>query len=89
MTTEINERIKVYTVFNTAGQKIVPVKFHWSGRMYRAEEITYRWRSRQGAVTLLHFAVREGQNLFELVFNTHEMTWELRAVTLASAVHEA
>jgi len=89
MTTEVNERVKVYTVFNTAGQKIVPVKFQWGNRIYRAEEITYTWRSQQGATTLLHFAVRDGQNLFELVFNTHEMTWELRAVTLASVLHEA
>lgn len=81
MTTAINERVKVHTVFNTAGRKVVPVKFQWGGREYRVEEITYTWESREGARKVLHFAVREGQNLFELVFNTEDMTWELREVT--------
>lgn len=81
MTTEVNERIKVYTVFNTAGRKLLPVKFAWGGRTYRVEEITYTWESRDGATRFLHFAVRAGADLFELVFDTHNMTWELRAVT--------
>ncbi|MCX7847771.1 MAG: DUF6504 family protein [bacterium] len=81
MSTFVNERIKVYTVFNTAGRKLVPVTFVWSGRTYRVEEVTYTWESRHGATTFLHFAVRAGADLFELVFNTHAMTWELRAVT--------
>ncbi len=83
MPTEINERVQVHTVFNTAGRKLVPVKFRWHARVYRVEEVTYTWQSTCGSATLLHFAVREGQNLFELVFDTRAMTWELRAVECA------
>lgn len=77
---ELREQIDVYTVFTRRGHKPQPVKFRWDNRVYTVREITYQWESTTGATKLLHFAVRDDADLFELVFNTRDLTWELRGI---------
>ena len=77
--TAINERVEVYTVFGRS-QTVRPVKFRWRNRVVAIAEITYTWASAEGATRFMHFAVHDKADLFELVFNTTGLTWELRAV---------
>ena len=71
--------IKVAVVFSPGGA-IRPVWFEWRNRRHQVEETTYRWQARRGAALLLHFAVREGRDLYELVYNTADQIWNLRAI---------
>lgn len=68
--------IKVATIFEKG--RLRPVWFICEGRKYSVKEITYEWRSREGASRIYHYAVSNGANIFELVFNDKEMTWQLR-----------
>ena len=54
-----------------------PVKFKWRGRLYKIEEITYRWQSTEGSSTILHFSVSDGTALFELTCNKSSLKWRL------------
>jgi len=62
------------------GDAIRPVWFDWRRRKYAVREITYSWQERQGEATILHFAVSDGGNLFELSYNTAGRIWSLAAV---------
>lgn len=62
------------------GNSIRPVWFDWRRRKYEVREVTYSWRERQGEATILHFAVSDGANLFELAYNAAGLTWALAAV---------
>ena len=79
MPTQVNERVDVYTVFGR-GRPMAPVKFRWRGRVHSIAETTYSWESGRGATRFIHFAVRTNADLFELVFDTSSLAWELAAV---------
>jgi hypothetical protein len=74
MATEINDHIQVIAVFDNG---IRPAKFKWKGRTYPVKEITYTWGSKDGAASLVHFSVTDGETLFELVYNASAMKWSL------------
>jgi hypothetical protein len=74
------DRIEVYIVFNGEGRKMRPVKFRWNGRVYAVRDVTYTWESTRGATKYLHFAVCDDANLFELVFDSSALVWEVRNV---------
>ncbi|MEO0108274.1 MAG: hypothetical protein ABIK62_03775 [candidate division WOR-3 bacterium] len=63
--------------------KIKPRAFIWQNREYQVSEITYVWRELIGEVFVYHFAVTEGDNVFELCFNTSTMDWTLVSVACA------
>ena len=84
MPDEFTDRIAAYTLFNSSGGKIQPVKFRWHGRVYRVDEVTYRWETREGMTRREHFSARSGGTLFELVFDTQELTWEVRNAQVLS-----
>jgi hypothetical protein len=42
-------------------------------------ETTYRWRDRVGEKPRLHFAVTDGEALYELIYNLLDSTWTLKA----------
>ena len=75
MTTIIGEQVKVGAVF--AGAAVRPRWFDHHRRRHEVREITYQWRSRAGDAVLLHFAVSDGTNLFELSFNQQSLEWRL------------
>ena len=60
--------------------KIVPRWFIWNGRRITVVEVTYRWESEAGEVTLKHFSASDGANLYELCFDTASMIWRLKNV---------
>ncbi len=76
---KIREHIRVAVIFGP-GNSIRPVWFDWGRRKYTVREVTYTWRERQGETTLLHFAVTDGADLFELSYNPATQGWTLAAV---------
>jgi hypothetical protein len=79
MVQHIRENIRVAVIFGP-GNRVEPVWFDWRLRKYTVREITYTWRDRQGEATVLHFAVRDGADLFELAYNADSQIWALTAV---------
>ena len=76
---KVRENIRVAVIFGP-GDSIRPVWFDWRRRKYEVREVTYSWQEREGAATLLHFAVSDGANLFELTWNSTGGAWSLAAV---------
>jgi hypothetical protein len=75
----LTERIRVAAIF-APGCQVEPVWFEWRRRQYRVAETSYFWKSRYREATRLHFAVSDGCNLFELMFDTSEQDWTLEGV---------
>ncbi|PLY00594.1 MAG: hypothetical protein C0623_06960 [Desulfuromonas sp.] len=75
----INAPVRVGAVFGP-GNQIKPVWFDWKQKKYTVREITYRWQESTGDTTSLHFAVSDGTDLYELVYNTANQLWLLAAL---------
>jgi hypothetical protein len=75
----ITERIKVAAVF-APGCPIRPVWFEWRSRRHAVQELSYFWKDRAGNATRLHFAVSDGANLFELMYDAADQNWTLEGV---------
>ena len=75
----VNELIRAAAIF-TPGKQIKLVWFDWRRRQYRIVETTYHWREQCGDALLLHFAVTDGEALYELIFSTKEQNWRLQGV---------
>jgi hypothetical protein len=83
MITEIGEPIKVGVVFGAdciGGKKIKPVWFIWKERQYRIKEVTYTWTGKEGSASVHYFSVTDGQDLYEIAYNTETVVWKLMAV---------
>jgi len=78
----IDTPIRVGAIFGP-GRQIRPVWFDWQRRKYTVQHITYRWQQQEGETVQLHFAVSDGQSLFELVYDTARQTWSLEALEAA------
>ncbi len=78
MLRNVRELIRVAVIFGTENG-VRPVWFDWGRRKYEVRKITYSWRERVGDVTLLHFAVSDGANLFEIVYDVEGQEWYLAA----------
>ncbi len=76
---KIREQIRVAVIFGP-GSQIRPVWFDWRRRKHEVREVTYSWQERQGEATILHFAVSDGANLFELAYDAVSQVWALAAV---------
>lgn len=75
----VREAIRVAVVF-APGRQIRPVCFDWRHRKHTITEITYCWKGKAGEDTLLYFAVTDGNDLFELAYNTVDQSWTLEEV---------
>ena len=100
VTNRINERVRVYAVYNEPGERCAPherlrpVAFCWRNRQYRVREVTYVWRESRGESELYHFAVTAGEDRRPAVGETgnspdqsvYELCYETRSLnwTLAS-----
>lgn len=73
---QIREPIRVAVVFGP-GKTIKPVWFEWRRRKHTISRTTYTWSDRVGEDTRLHFAVTDGEALFELVYSTTSQGWVL------------
>jgi hypothetical protein len=75
----LNVDIRVGAIFES-GRAIRPVWFDWQRRKYSVTEITYRWQELSGETKTLHFTVSDGQDLFELIYDTDRQIWILAGV---------
>ncbi|HOP40039.1 MAG TPA: hypothetical protein PLI53_03265 [Geobacteraceae bacterium] len=75
----MREPVRVAAVF-TPGRAIRPVWFDWNREKHTVLETTYSWREKSGETILIHFAVADGQALYELVYDTHNQSWMLHGV---------
>lgn len=73
------EKIKVAAIF-APGSQVRPVWFEWRRRKHAITETSYYWKDCCGDATRLHFAVSDGSNRFELMFNVQNQHWTLEGV---------
>ena len=71
--------IRVAVIFSPSG-KLTPKWFELERRKHEIKDTTYFWQDRLGEVPLLHYAVTDGEALYELVYNTSCQTWSLNAL---------
>jgi hypothetical protein len=69
-------RIRLAAIFEP-GRPVKPVWFELDRRKHTLQDPTYRWQDRVGGVTLLHFAVSDGEALYEIVYNPADQSWTL------------
>ncbi len=79
MITKIEEPVVVAAIFGRKPSP-KPVWFIWHGRCYRIEDITYTWTDKEGQAKRYHFSVTAGANLYQLLFHSGHMSWQLAAV---------
>lgn len=77
-TVSIDEGIRVGVAFD--GRRVFPMWFWWRNRYYKIKAVTYTWRTNQGLARLHHYSVTDGDNLYELQFNTDTLEWTLSKV---------
>ncbi|RII30443.1 MAG: hypothetical protein CXR30_05520 [Geobacter sp.] len=75
----IREPIRIATIF-TPGRQIKPVWFDWQHRKHTVLETTYSWKEQVGDAFLVHFAVTDGEALYELIYNTCDQSWILNGI---------
>jgi hypothetical protein len=76
---QLNADIRVGAIFES-GRAIRPVWFDWQRRKHSITEITYRWQEQSGKTKMLHFTVSDGQDLFELIYDTDRQIWILAGI---------
>ena len=69
-------RIRLAAIFEP-GKAVRPVWFELDRRKHTLQAPTYRWQSRAGEATLLHFSVSDGEALYEIVYNPVDQSWTL------------
>lgn len=75
----VAEKVKVAAIF-APGSSVRPVWFEWRRRKHAVTEMSYFWKDQYGESLRLHFAVSDGSNLFELMFDTSNQIWTLVGV---------
>jgi hypothetical protein len=93
--TQIDEPINVYalyemidvSVFSGPGRskvhphkKLKPLSFTWRQREYEIKELTYVWHNKNGETDYYYFAVSDGANIYELVYNAKTFDWMLHRI---------
>ena len=78
MTTEVDEWVKVGVVFSAGTAK--PAWFMWRNQKHMIKETTYTWQEKVGETTLSFFSCSDGANLYELVFDSKQLSWKLSKV---------
>jgi hypothetical protein len=75
----IRQPVRVAVVF-TPGRAIRPVWFDLNRKKHTIVATTYSWQEKSGDTLLLHFAVADGEALYDLVYDTREQNWTLHGV---------
>lgn len=76
----VQEPVEVIAQFSAQGM-ICPLAFTWSGRQYRVQKTTYRWRTGRGRDTLRFFAVvTPAEDSYQLCYKDGDSTWWLEKV---------
>jgi len=75
----IMKPVRVAVIFSSEG-KVTPKWFELNRRKHEVKETTYFWRDRLGEVPRMHYAVSDGEALYELIYNTGDQTWTLNSL---------
>jgi len=73
---DIRETISVVASFGLP-YRIRPLRFKWNKRLFEVKEITYSWQTKEGQRDIYHFAVTDGNTLYELSFDAHSLIWRI------------
>ena len=73
---QIGERISVIASF-ALFDRIRPLRFKWSGRLFEVKDITYSWQTKEGQMNIYHFSVTDGNTLYELTFDPGSLIWRI------------
>ncbi len=57
--------------------RITPAKFLWHGRDIYIDKVGLCWETSHGEANIRHFSVMAGKTLYELTFDTLELSWRL------------
>jgi len=71
---QTKHKTRVAVIFGP-DNRVKPVWFELNHRKHDVKEMTYHWRSNSGNTLLMHYAVSDGEALFELVYNSNDSTW--------------
>ena len=71
--------VRIAVVFEP-GKKARPVWFELNRKQHKVTETTYHWKDAIGSTQLLHYAVTDGEALYELVFNPIDQSWLLNGI---------
>ena len=69
--------VRIAVVFEP-GKKARPVWFELNRQQHKVTETTYHWKDSIGNTQLLHYAVTDGEALYELVFNLSGQSWTIQ-----------
>ncbi len=78
MTTNVNEKIKVVSLFENG--KIKPFLFSWRNRHYRIFRQIFSYSKSVGREKIFYFSVDAGGVFFELAFNQQKFSWEITKI---------
>lgn len=70
------EPVRVAVIF-APGKGLRPIWFDRQRQKHVVREVTYTWQDRVGEKPLMHFAVTDGEALYELVYNLLDSSWTL------------
>lgn len=74
----VDQPVRVGAAFDR--QRVLPVWFMWNGRYYRVSMVSYSWESYCGSALLHHYSVSDGDNQYELQFDSRSLEWTLQRV---------
>lgn len=61
-------------------KKLKPLSFTWRQRDYEIKDLTYVWHNKNGETDYYYFAVSDGANIYELVYNVKTFDWILHRI---------
>lgn len=73
----INERVMVYAVFRDTDPLVTPVVIKWRGRKKIITKVGYIYKYKEGETLFHAVAVTDGTSFYELVFDSHKLSWEI------------
>lgn len=77
-TVAIDESIRVGAAFDR--RRILPVWFMWRNRYYKVKDVCFVWSTDSGRARVCHYSVTDGDNTYELRFDTTTLEWTLGGV---------
>lgn len=70
--------IRVAAIFSPGGN-VTPKWFELNRRKHEVTDVTYHWQDRVGDRQLLHYAVTDGEALYELVYDPAKQSWTVNS----------
>lgn len=74
----LNTPISVVAIFRNG--KLLPHSFSWKDRTYLVQSVSFQHEQSQGKSHVLVFSINTKNNMYEISFNTDQMSWKLERV---------